>query len=278
MPELPEVETVVRELDAALRGAQIAALDCARVDYVRGAADGAPATAGRFVDRVDRHGKRILVRLQPNGEIVMHLGMSGRVTLAEPGTPMEPHTHFRMSFRNRSVEVRLRDPRRFGGVWIRAHGAIALSPLGIDALRIPLREFRKALDRKRAIKALLLDQSIVAGLGNIYVDEALHRACIHPGRAAGTLTDEEVRSLHRAVRRVLDAALRFGGSTLRDYRNAEGMAGSFQRLHRVYGRAGEPCLRCGTKIVKHVIAGRGTYICPRCQRPQRSRSRRTTRA
>jgi formamidopyrimidine-DNA glycosylase len=232
---------------------------------------------GRVVDRVDRHGNRNLVRLRPVGEIVVHLGMSGRLALTAPSAAPESHTHFRMTFRDRPVEVRLHDPRRFGGVWLSVAEAVDLSTLGTDALGIPLREFRRALDRRRAIKALLLDQSIVAGLGNIYVDEALHRARIHPSRVADTLSDDEVRALHRAVKRVLDAALRFGGSTLRDYRRADGNAGAFQLLHRVYGRAGEPCLRCGTKIVRQVLAGRGTHTCPSCQRPQRSRKRRAAR-
>ena len=276
MPELPEVETVARELAAALTSAAIESVECARTDYVRGT-DRAREIVGRTVARVDRHGKRILLRLRPDGDIVIHLGMSGRAVLSSRHAPREPHTHFVVTFAGRPVELRLCDPRRFGGVWLALADDPRPARLGPDALAMPLSVFREVVARGRMLKALLLDQSLIAGLGNIYVDEALHRARLHPTRVADSLGRDEVRTLHRAIQRVLGAALRFGGSTLRDYRRADGMAGAFQRLHRVYGRAGEPCLRCGGTIERRLVAGRGTHTCPRCQRPpRRTRIRRSS--
>ena len=142
-------------------------------------------------------------------------------------------------------------------------------PLGPDALSIRWPAFRAILSRARQTKALLLDQRMIAGLGNIYVDEALWAARIHPLTRARALPEEDARRLHRSLRRILRSAIEHGGSTLRDYRDARGERGAFQGRHRVYGREGKPCPRCGTKIERRAIAGRSTHLCPRCQRPAR---------
>ncbi|MFN8177352.1 MAG: bifunctional DNA-formamidopyrimidine glycosylase/DNA-(apurinic or apyrimidinic site) lyase [bacterium] len=277
MPELPEVETIARGLARELEGATFASVVTARADYVLAPPPSVAAhLVGRRVVAVRRHGKRLALVLDPGGEMLLHLGMSGRVFVTARDTPAAPHTHLRLALEGRDAELRMVDPRRFGGVWIcspsgdggrrrRARNGARPSVLGPDALGLGLRELRDVLARRRRIKALLLDQSRIAGLGNIYVDEALWAARIHPETSAADLGSDTVRALHRSLARILDSAIRHGGSTLRDYRDAEGRAGRFQQRHRVYGREGEPCPRCGRRIVVVTAAGRSSRICPACQ-------------
>ena len=292
MPELPEVETIARGLAAALIGATVCDVPHARADYVRPTPPGTlRLLAGSPITDVSRHGKRLTVQLG-GARLLIHLGMSGRLLLTDATTPRPPHTHLVLRFTGRSEELRLCDPRRFGGVWVYAngaggaHGTVANrratvaqpprarngahpGPLGPDALSIRWPVFRAVLSRARQMKALLLDQKAIAGLGNIYVDEALWAAQIHPLTQARTIPERDARRLHRALRRILKRAIEHGGSTLRDYRDAAGGEGAFQRLHRVYGREGKPCSRCGASIERQQIAGRSTHICPRCQRRPR---------
>lgn len=279
MPELPEVETVARGLARGLAGATFVAVDAARPDYVLAPPPSAAAhLVGRRVASVTRHGKRVSIRLSPAGEILLHLGMSGQVSLVAPDAPLEPHTHLRIRL-SPAGELRVRDPRRFGAVWITdAAGSAPVVPphrarhgrlpdaLGPDALAVKLRGFRAILARPRAVKALLLDQHAIAGLGNIYVDEILWAARVHPLTAARAIDRPTAAAMHRHLRRILNAAIRAGGSTLRDYRDTTGAAGAYGRRHRVYGREGEPCCRCGARIVRVAIAGRSTFLCRRCQR------------
>lgn len=286
MPELPEVETVARGLARGLAGATFVAVHAARPDYVLSPPPGAAAhLTGRRVRTVTRHGKRVHIRLAPHGEVLLHLGMSGQVSLVPPDAPVESHTHLRIRL-SPAGELRVRDPRRFGAVWISdpaagapvvpahrvRHGRLP-DALGPDALAIRLRDFRATLSRPRAIKALLLDQHAIAGLGNIYVDEILWASRVHPLTPAGALDPATVAAMHRHLRRILHAAIRAGGSTLRDYRDTTGAVGDYRDRHRVYGREGEPCRRCGTRITRVPIAGRSTFLCRRCQRP-RTRGRR----
>ena len=280
MPELPEVETVARGLSRRLTGATLAAVEVARADYVIAPPPNAAAhLVGRRVLAVERHGKRITIRLDPPGEMLLHLGMSGVVTVADAGAPVDAHTHLRIRLSPSGAELRVRDPRRFGGVWIsdpsspapsvpahRARHGTLPRPLGPDALSLRLPAFRAVLARPRAIKALLLDQHAIAGLGNIYVDEILWATRVHPGTPASSLAAPRVTEMHRHLRRILAAAIRAGGSTLRDYRNTEGDAGRFRTRHRVYGREGQPCPRCAARIVRIQVAGRSTHVCRRCQR------------
>jgi formamidopyrimidine-DNA glycosylase len=277
MPELPEVETIARGLAAALVGSTVADVSHAREDYVRSPPPGVrELLRGRKVVAVTRHGKQLTVHLGGGVRVLVHLGMSGTLRLCDRALPREPHTHLVLSLRERPEELRLHDPRRFGGAWIRADGAAdgsAPSPLGPDALSLGWPAFRALLGRPRQIKALLLDQRAVAGLGNIYVDEALWAAGIHPLRRADTIDADRARLLHRALRRILRSAIRHGGSTLRDYRDSAGKAGRFQSRHRVYGREGLPCARCGTTIVRRWMAGRSSHVCPHCQRAPRRRRR-----
>ncbi|HMB69937.1 MAG TPA: bifunctional DNA-formamidopyrimidine glycosylase/DNA-(apurinic or apyrimidinic site) lyase [bacterium] len=283
MPELPEVETIARGL-AGLVGCRIGKVTVGPHEWVRTPPPSAGAhLEGRRIAAVTRHGKRLLFRLEPEGELVVQLGMSGQITVPPRTAPLASHTHLRLELENRPDELRFRDARRFGGAWVRPagasveeavarHGSRGLGDLGPDALTIGRAEFRRLLARDRQIKALLLDQTAVSGIGNIYCDEALFQACVHPLRKAGSLSADRVDALHGALRRILRRAIRAGGSTLRDYVDASGGAGRFQTRHQVYGREGQPCPRCGARIARIPIAGRSTHLCRRCQRaPRRPR-------
>ena len=275
VPELPEVETVAAGLRPSLRGAHVAQVRVLRSDVVRhGTKNLSRALRGRTVLDVGRHGKLLIVQFDPEGRLSVHLGMTGRLVLARRDQPLAPHTHVVLGLRDRAEEVRFQDPRRFGGLWWSGRGGRPeagrfSAPLGPDALRVGLREFRTLAGRHRQVKALLLDQSAIAGLGNIYCDEALFRARIHPRTRASSLSADEVGRLHRAIRTVLREAIAAGGSSLRDYVDADGNPGWFQVRHRVYGREGEPCRRCRTSIARELLASRSTHYCPRCQPPVR---------
>lgn len=280
MPELPEVQTIAAQLQAALVGATIESVRIARADIIRHGRQGlAKRVTGRAIREVGRHGKRMTIRLVPGGALTIHLGMSGRLTLEPSGSPVLTHTHLRMGIRGTGTELRFRDPRRFGGVWFHeesesgstrevcGNGEPGLSQLGPDALTIRTSELKVLFRRRRRIKALLLDQQVISGLGNIYCDEALHRSGIHPMTEAAALSEEQVRRLAVTIRQTLRQAINFGGTTFREYRNADGGEGRFQKLHRVYGREGQPCPACGALIVRSIVAGRSTHLCLRCQRP-----------
>jgi formamidopyrimidine-DNA glycosylase len=273
MPELPEVETVAARLDAGLRGAVVESVRLFRRDVVKGSPRALQrALVSKTLRRVRRHGKRIICELSPDTELNFHLGMTGNLLVARQDEPRLDHTHLRMRFAGRSDELRFRDPRRFGGVWIgngrSRRGGRFSSVLGPDALEVRLPEFRRMLERRRQIKALLLDQQVIAGLGNIYCDESLFRARLHPLTSAAELEPAQVSGLLGSIRSVLRQAIAAGGSSLRDYRNADGEPGWFRIRHRVYDREGEPCRRCRTAIEHTVVASRSTWFCPHCQ-PER---------
>ncbi len=267
MPELPEVQTVVDTLRPAAVGRAVARVDVHRPDVVVPAsADLAAGTVGRTITGLDRRGKRIVFTLDDASRFYVHLGMTGRLTLDRPGDPLARHTHVVWHLVGEPRQVRFRDPRRFGGVWWLGadgspEGTMGPEPLGLAAAELG----RRLAGTTRAVKVALLDQAVVAGLGNIYVDESLHAAGIHPTTRASALSADQVAGLNRAVQRVLRRALRHGGSTLRDYRDANGDAGAFQKLHAVYDRAGQACRRCRTPVERIVLGGRSTHFCPRCQ-------------
>jgi formamidopyrimidine-DNA glycosylase len=232
--------------------------------------DFADRSVGRRVVALDRRGKFMLWRLEGDLTTVVHLGMSGRIRLAAPGEPRDPHTNVVWSVEGR--EVRLVDPRTFGFVacFTPEELDVALAGVGADALTgLPDDESLADLlaERRAPIKALLLDQRLVAGLGNIYADEALHRAGIDPRRPAGSLDRAEVSALRAAIPQVLDAALATGGTSLDDlaYLLPDGRAGEYVARLGVYGRTGAPCRRCGTVVERAVVAQRSTHWCPRCQ-------------
>ncbi len=275
MPELPEVQTVVTMLQPMV-GKRFGAGRVLRGDVIHGERVALDKFArGREIRAIRRQAKRIIFDIGPDRLIVVHLGMTGRLTVCKRSQQLAPHTHLRIGIAGTKDELRFRDVRRFGGVWLLngAEGSTAskgrgLGPLGPDAMEITLRNFRQLLLRNRQIKALLLDQTAIGGLGNIYVDESLHRTGIHPLAIAGDLADEPVKRLHRVMRRILQAAIKCGGSTISDFRTPSGEQGWFQLRHQVYGREGQPCRQCRTPIERIQAAGRSSHICPQCQRSE----------
>ena len=270
MPELPDVETIVRELRTRLTRRRVESATVERADVVHG--DPRPLgalIAGRLVKTVDRRAKRIIIELTRNLRLVFHLGMSGRLTIDDHDNPIAKHTHVRIGFGREIGELRFRDPRRFGGVWVLTDAGEyvgkRLGRLGPEPLELAAKGFRRILASRRQIKALLLDQSKIAGLGNIYTDEALYAAGVHPMTPADALAEPIAGQLLRAIKQTLRRAIRARGSTLMDYRTVDGQTGSFQRQHRVYGRTGQPCRKCGAPIERIIVAGRSTCFCPRCQ-------------
>ncbi|MCF3946217.1 bifunctional DNA-formamidopyrimidine glycosylase/DNA-(apurinic or apyrimidinic site) lyase [Acidiphilium sp. AL] len=275
MPELPEVETVMRGLAAKLEGRRIARLSLARTDLRWTVPDGfVQAVAGARVAGFRRRGKYMFMRLDRGVSVLIHLGMSGRMTIDQ-----EPvaHQHLTIETEEGAV-IGFVDPRRFGALDLvdtsaeDAHRLIA--PLGPEPLEPA---FDAAVlgatlaGKATSIKAALLDQSVVAGLGNIYVSEALFRAEISPRRLAGKLGAARVKKLVPAIKATLTEAIAAGGSSLRDYAQPSGELGYFQHAWKVYGRAGAPCERCPgppacTGIVRSVQSNRATYACPRTQR------------
>ncbi|HWL95405.1 MAG TPA: bifunctional DNA-formamidopyrimidine glycosylase/DNA-(apurinic or apyrimidinic site) lyase [Phycisphaerae bacterium] len=274
MPELPEVETIVREIRGRVMAAVIEAATLRRRDYVRTkTAVLGKRLKGRRIEEIRRDGKWITIRLDDGARLVLHLGMSGRIYFERRGATLQPHTHFIVQFANYDFEMRMRDARRFGGIWYYADGeklggksAIGgIHRLGVDALRISTAQLAHICRRRRQIKALLMDQSAIGGLGNIYCDEALFDAGIHPLSLAGELTGDEVAKLAASIRSKLKNAIRLKGSSMRDYVRADGSKGGFQRRHLAYGKEGKPCVRCGAAIERRTIAGRSTHFCPSCQ-------------
>ena len=265
MPELPEVQTIVQSL-AGIVARQIDAVQVNRQDVIRPTGfDLGSHLTGRAVANISRRGKKIIVQLDNGNRFYIHLGMSGRLTLQSAAAPVQPHTHLIVQLGK--DQLRFVDPRRFGGVfWLGADGS-ADHELGPEPLLMRPGELARRLrGTRRSIKTALLDQSMIAGLGNIYADEALFTAGIDPRVPANRLSGEQIARLSRAIKQVLRRALRHRGSTLRDYRDADGRAGQFQKLHRVYHRHGQRCVHCQTPIKRIVLGGRSTHFCPKCQK------------
>lgn len=276
MPELPEVETIVRGLAPAVRGRTVDRAELLFKPLLRrGPKGGLAVLAGRRVLGVWRRGKMALIECEGGLTLVFHLKMTGQLLLAAPGAePPDKHTRLVVKFRDGGPELRFRDIRKFGFlICVRGEaeiGCAELACLGPEPLGLGLEEFARALGkRKGRIKGALLDQTVIAGIGNIYADEMLFDSGIHPETAAAALSKKDVAHLWASMGRVLAAAIEAKGSSLRDYVDAEGQAGEFQESHRVYGREGEPCATCGRPIRRAVVAGRGTHFCPRCQRKKR---------
>ncbi len=220
--------------------------------------------------RVGRRAKWLVFRLDANWTMVLHLRMSGRVQVMARGSEPDKHTHLVLMLEH-GQQLCFRDPRKFGRVrlltpteWLAFDATLGVEPL--DAAFSPERLQNMLAQHRTAIKAFLLNQAYIAGLGNIYVDESLWHAAIHPKQPAHTLSDDAIPRLHRAIQQVLHRALGYGGSTLRDYRNGYGDPGYNQEYFAVYGRKGERCERCQTVIERIVVAQRGTHLCPYCQR------------
>jgi formamidopyrimidine-DNA glycosylase len=273
MPELPEVETVVRTLAPHLVGQRIAAIRHLRSDIVEpGDIDLISLLKNRRVTAIQRRGKKILIRLDTPATLCIHLGMTGRLTVEPPTHPIKPHTHLIADLSNLKSEIsnlqlRFVDPRRFGGIWWLCNGEADDTNLGPEPLKVRPEQLLNRLSKtRRAIKTALLDQRILAGIGNIYADESLFHARIHPTTPGNRLTRAQVFRLNRAIKLILRRAINHRGSSLRDYVDADGEEGGFQLLHRVYGRENQPCVRCKTPIQRIVLGGRSTHFCPNCQR------------
>ena len=289
MPELPEVETVRRGLVPVMEGHVIARAEVRRPDLRRPFPPHlAERLTGARVLRLGRRSKYLLAELSSGETMIVHLGMSGRILVAPPGgvggavIGDHVHDHGRIARHDHLIltmetgaRVTLNDARRFGAVDLVPTAEAAAHPLLADLGPEPMgngfseETLGAALKGRRTpVKAALLDQRLIAGLGNIYVCEALHRAGIDPRRQAGRIAAPRVGALARAIREVLAEAIAAGGSSLRDYRQTDGELGYFQHAFRVYGREGEPCLRegCGGTVRRIVQAGRSSFFCPRCQR------------
>jgi formamidopyrimidine-DNA glycosylase len=281
MPELPEVETVARGLRRTIVGRRIISVRLGKTDFIDDPVALEQHLPGRKIEAVERYGKFMLIRLSPvhgdgsavaNGDaapaaLLVHLGMTGQIAPNPAAQPSEKHTHaFFLLDDNR--ELRYTDPRRFGRLAYLAAEALVeeLRSFGADPLEVTVKEFVQQTRTRRArIKALLLDQSFLRGVGNIYADESLWRAKIHPARLGATLKKEQAAGLHRAFQEILKKAILMRGSSISDFLGADGQPGEYQRHHRAYGREGKPCERCGTVIRRAIVAGRSSYFCPKCQ-------------
>jgi formamidopyrimidine-DNA glycosylase len=263
VPELPEVETVTRSI-APLVGRRIVSAEFRCLRILRG---GDPERmsewiAGRRIAAVKRYGKFIVVSLKGGGYLTVHLGMTGKLLL---GGPAGKHTHAILSL-DRGVLL-YDDSRQFGCIEVSEEFPERVARLGPEPLDIPLDDFARELGRhKTRIKALLLNQRFVRGIGNIYADEALFRAGIHPMAMAHRLRFGRAEKLHGAIVEVLTEAIAAGGSSISDYVDAQGRKGFFQFSHRVYQRTGEPCVQCGASIRRVLVAQRSSHFCPNCQK------------
>jgi formamidopyrimidine-DNA glycosylase len=274
VPELPEVETVVRDLRPHLAGRRIA-----RVTQVSRQALRKPWSAGwdsllvgRRVEGVQRRGKWIVLGLEGGSSLVFHLGMTGQLTVTGALEPLATHTHLVFGLEDADKQLRFRDVRRFGSATLLATRAdlesfFAAAGLGPEPFDLRPGYWKERLAATgRCLKAVLLDQGVVAGVGNIYADEALFQARLHPARLGRDLDAREAERLARAVPAVLGRAIRRRGSSIRDYVGGSGLKGEYQNEFRVYGRTGAPCPRCQTPIAKIRLAGRSTHYCPECQK------------
>jgi formamidopyrimidine-DNA glycosylase len=278
MPELPEVETVARGLRRVLPGRRILDVRLGKTDFIDDPAALERHLPGSLISAVRRVGKFLVLDLDSsNGEshersLLIHLGMTGQIVTSAPDADVAPHTHAFLALDD-GREIRYTDVRRFGRMAILEAGRReeVLGVLGLEPLEASEEEFRVRISARRArIKALLLDQHVLRGMGNIYTDESLFRARIHPARIGANLTPNDLDRLHRAVREVLSEAIRLGGSSISDYVDSEGRPGEFQLRHRVYQRKGKKCFRCRALIRRMMVAGRSSYFCPSCQRAPRA--------
>jgi formamidopyrimidine-DNA glycosylase len=262
MPELPEVETVVRTLRPLIVGRRILNSEFRQLRILRGSPHKTvEALSGRRIMAIERYGKFIAIRLD-KGYLVVHLGMTGKLLVNAPASKWT-HAIFTLD----KGLMHFDDQRQFGRIEYGVELPERVSALGPEPLDVSLADFAKALKlRKSPIKAVLLNQAVVRGVGNIYADEALFRAGVHPKRIAASMSRDRVKRVYESMREVLAEAIESRGSSVSNYVDADGRKGSFQLSHRVYRRTGEPCLNCGTPIKRIVLAQRGTHFCPKCQR------------
>ena len=274
MPELPEVETIAADLRPHLVGRTFVRCELGFPTIVRHPEPEVfiDSIVGQQITAVGRRGKYILIHLAEDLLLVVHLGMSGQLRLVDPTTPLANHTHAVFDLDD-GTQLRYRDPRRFGRLLLGTEAALraakAMPPLGpepIDPAFGADDMYQRFRRRRTSLKAILLDQSTIAGVGNIYADESLHRARLRPDRIAGSLSKKSLRRLHEALRESLLIAIKNRGSSVDTYRDAWGEFGAQQEQLQVYGRAGEPCFTCGRPLSLVRIAGRSSVFCRHCQR------------
>ena len=292
MPELPEVETVARGLQGSIAGRRILSVTLRKTDFIDDPVAIERELPGRRIARVERFGKFMLLQLASKADalelvaedttatsgvtrpeaiadaLLVHLGMTGNLAPHHADQPLAKHTHVTFVLDD-GRELRYTDPRRFGRMAYLAGETLAAELLrfGAEPLLVTAEEFVRRIRGSRArIKALLLDQRVLRGVGNIYADESLWSARIHPAGPGASLKLEEVEALLRALRKILRKAIRMRGSSISDFVDADGVEGDYQQHHKVYGREGEKCFRCGAKIKRIIVAGRSSHFCPVCQR------------
>ena len=284
MPELPEVETIRRQLEPEITGRRIVAAEVLDERWARPTRprEVERALAGRTIEGVERRGKYLLLRLEGDSTLAMHLRMTGNLLL-EDGSPDPPYLRAQLRL-DGGRRLLFTDPRRFGhAVVLRDHelDEYFAARLGVEPLSDALTAAelcRRAAGRRAPLKSFLLNQLGVAGIGNIYADEALFRAELHPLSPAGSMKPEDCERLRLGIVEALEAGLRSGGASIDDYRDARGQQGAMQDEFLVHTREGKPCPRCGGEIERIVVAGRSTYFCPSCQRRLRRRPRRRARS
>jgi formamidopyrimidine-DNA glycosylase len=281
MPELPEVETVARGLRQAILGRRILSITLGKTDFIDDPMALEQHLPGRQIEAVERYGKFMLLRLSAvkeanrvpaNGDaapasLLVHLGMTGQLAPIPADYPREKHTHVCLLL-NDGRELRYTDARRFGRIAYLTEALLAdeLQGFGVDPLEVSKEEFVDRICGRRArIKALLLDQSVLRGVGNIYADESLWRAKVHPARLGVNLSRKQAETLRRVLQEILRKAIVLRGSSISDFLDATGEPGEYQRHHRAYGREGKSCHRCKSLIRRAIVAGRSSYFCPKCQ-------------
>ena len=278
MPELPEVETLARGLQGSVAGRRILSVTLRKTDFIDDPVAIERELPGRQIARVERFGKFMLLQLvrrvaadAVQEALLVHLGMTGNLAPHFAGQPLAKHTHVTLVLDD-GRELRYIDPRRFGRMAYLAGEALTAELLrfGAEPLLVAAEEFSRRIQGSRArIKALLLDQRVLRGVGNIYADESLWSARIHPARSGASLKSAELEILRKALQKILRKAIQMRGSSISDFVDAEGIAGDYQQHHKAYGREGEKCFRCGAKIKRIIVAGRSTHFCPVCQRAPR---------
>src|SRR6202521_6185593 len=281
MPELPEVETVARGLRQTILGRRILSVTLGKTDFIDNPEAVEQHLPGRLIEAVERYGKFMLLRLSAvhgetsatrNGDatptsLLVHLGMTGHIAPSPAGQPLEKHTHVCLLLDD-GRELRYTDARRFGRIAYLTEALLAQELLGFgaDPLEVNKEEFADRICGRRArIKALLLDQSVLRGVGNIYADESLWKAKIHPARLGANLSRKQAHTLRRVLQDILRKAIALRGSSISDFLDAAGEPGEYQRHHRAYGRAGKACYRCGSFIRRAIVAGHSSFFCPICQ-------------
>ncbi len=277
MPELPEVETVARGLQKEIAGRRILSITIGKSDFIDNPDEVERALPGRMIRAVERYGKFLLLRLtatdragehETESALLVHLGMTGMLWPRAVSEPQLKHTHVVMLLDD-GRELRYIDARRFGRMAYLTNEVLQkeLQRFGTDPLEAGLEEFQKRMGERRArVKALLLDQGVLRGVGNIYADESLWKARIHPAQLGSRLTVRQARDLYRALQGILRKAIVLRGSSISDFLDAAGQPGEYQQHHKAYGREGKGCVRCKTPIRRVIVAGRSSYFCPGCQK------------